>query len=129
MRHPSPHTGPVFNAGAVRDALGLVRLLWLGEHGDAFSPEDEDALADHLYRINLLTEVGKTLRRCLELGRSNPESVGGRAAIHGSAEAMDALAAAFPIELVDLARKRVVSWRPAPPTASTLRKEHRVKRG
>lgn len=128
MARPSPFTGPVFNAGAVRDALGLVRLLWLDEQDGETGP-GEDSLDAHLRRMNVLTEVGKSLRRCLELGRGSPDTIGHRAAIHGSTEAMDALLAAFPIELVRLAHKRVVSWRPAPPTEAMLKKRARMARG
>jgi hypothetical protein len=129
MTRPSPFTGPAFNAVAVRDALGLVRLLWLDEQNDPFGPDDAEALADHLYRINALTEIGKSLRRCLELGRGNPDSIGGRAAIHGAAEAMDALLAAFSTELVKLAHKRVVSWRPRALSEGELKKNARLNRG
>jgi hypothetical protein len=120
--------GPVFDRAAVRDALGLVRLLWAAEKGHDFSP-DEDALDAHLQRMNLLTETGKTLVRCLDLGRGGPETVGGRAALWQSTAAMDALVAALPDPLVQLAHARVVGRRPPKETERDDKRKVREGRG
>jgi hypothetical protein len=97
--------GPPFRPAAVRDALGLVRLL--------FAVEREGTDLD---RATLLTEVGKTLGECLGMGHLSPESLGYRAAVSRSAEAMDRLAAvAWPAdvaEVVGRARDRVRGVRP-----------------
>jgi hypothetical protein len=66
--------------------------------------------------MNLLTETGKTLVRCLDLGRSGADTLGGRAALWQSTVAMDALVAALPDPLVQLAHARVVGRRPAKET-------------
>jgi hypothetical protein len=124
---PRP-SGPAFNAAAVRDALGLVRLLWAVEKERSFGP-DEDALDAHLQRMNLLTETGKTLARCLDLGRRGPDTVGGRAALWQSTEAMDALVAALPDPLVRIAHARVVGRRPPKETVRDEKRKIRERRG
>lgn len=84
----------------MRDALGLVRLLWAVER------EGTD-----LDRATLLTEVGKTLGECLGMGHLSPESLGDRAAVSRSAEAIDRLATATwsadVAELVRMAQAQV----------------------
>jgi Zn ribbon nucleic-acid-binding protein len=87
----------------VDDALGPVRLLF------AIEREGTD-----LDRMKLLTEVGKTLVECLEVGhhhRDRPETLGYRAAVNRSADAVDKLAAmAWPAhvgEFVRVAQSRV----------------------
>jgi hypothetical protein len=88
--------GPPFRPRPVRDALGLVRLLWAVER------EGTD-----LDRTKLLTEVGKTLGECLEMGaRYLPESLAYRAAVSRSAEAMDKLAAVpWSADLAEVVRR------------------------
>jgi hypothetical protein len=89
----------------VRDALGLVRLL--------FAVEREGIDID---RTTLLAEVGTTLGQCLEMGHLRPESLGYRAAVDRSAAAMERLVAvtwsADVAELVRHARDRVCGVRP-----------------
>jgi hypothetical protein len=121
-------SGPVFNPAAVRDALGLVRLLWAVENGNSFGPEEDDFDA-HLQRMNLLTETGKTLVRCLDLGRGGPDTVGGRAALWQSIAAMDALVAALHEPLVQLAHARVIGRRPPKETERDEKRRAREKRG
>jgi hypothetical protein len=106
----------------------LVRLLWAVEQGHAFGP-DEDALDAHLQRMNLLTETGKALGRCLDLGRGGPDTVGGRAALSQSIAAMDALVAALPNPLVQIAHARVVGQRPAKETKRDDARKARERRG
>ena len=60
--------GPVFNRAAVRDALGLVRLLWPVERDHDFSP-DEDDLDAHLKRMNLLTEALDKIAELIDAAR------------------------------------------------------------
>lgn len=74
--------GPAFHAAQVRDALGLVRTLFAVER------EGTD-----ITRTAQLTEIGRTLAECLMLthGRA-PDTLGYRAAVHRSREAVDALA-------------------------------------
>lgn len=86
--------GPDFHPGAVRDALGLVRVLWLVER------EDTD-----LDRTAQLTEIGRTLRECLALAQRSPETLGYRAAVSRSADAVDKLAVmVWPAEIAELVR-------------------------
>lgn len=87
--------GPPFRPAAVRDALGLVRLLFVVEReGTDFD------------RATLLAEVGKILGECLEMGYLSPESLGYRAAVSRSAEAMDRLAAAaWPADVAEVVRR------------------------
>lgn len=87
--------GPSFHPAAVRDALGLVRLL--------FAVEREGTDLD---RAALLTEIGTTLGQCLEMGRLRPETLGYRAAVSRSAEAMDRLVTlTWPADVAELVRR------------------------
>ena len=86
--------GPAFHPHAVRDALGLVRLL--------FAVEREGI---DITRTAQLTEIGRTLGECLELAQRDPETLGYRAAVHRSREAVDQLAAmAWPAEIAEVVR-------------------------
>ena len=87
--------GPAFHPHAVRDALGLVRLL--------FAVEREGI---DITRAAQLTEIGTTLGECLELARGREsETLGYRAAVHRSREAVDQLAAmAWPAEIAEVVR-------------------------
>ena len=58
-----------FPAGPVRDALGLVRLLWAVERDGV-----------DLDRMKTLTEAGELLVLALQLSRSSVDSLGHRAA-------------------------------------------------
>lgn len=71
-----------FPASAVRDALGLTRILWIVENDGV-----------DLDRMREITEAGEMLVRALDLGRCRPESLGYRAALHWSETAMDKLTA------------------------------------
>ena len=88
----------------MRDALGLVRLLWrLDADGIDFGRQAD------------LAEIGKTLGETLTLGRGRPDTVGYRAAIVRADEAMDRLVglgwSGDAAELVRLARARVYGGR------------------
>jgi hypothetical protein len=72
----------------------LVRVLWLVER------EDTD-----LNRTAQLNEIGRTLRECLALAQRSPETLGYRAAVNRSADAVDKLAVmAWPAEIAELVR-------------------------
>ena len=98
--------GPAFHAAQVRDALGLVRLLFAVER------EGTD-----ITRAAQLTEIGTTLRECLDLAHMrSPETLGYRAAVTRSGEAMDRLAwmdwPADVAKLVRVAQARVKGVEP-----------------
>jgi hypothetical protein len=78
----SPPLGPTFRVRAVRDALGLVRLLFAVER------DGED-----LDRPAALVDLGKELVLALTLGRCGRDSLGYRAGVNRSVEVMDGLAA------------------------------------
>lgn len=92
--------GPSFHAGAVRDALGLVRVLF------ALERDGTD-----MTRTAQLVEIGKTLAECLGLAMRDPETLGYRAAVTRSCDAVDKLAAMeWPADVAEvrrLARDRV----------------------
>jgi len=89
-----------FPAGPVRDALGLVRLLWAVERDGV-----------DLDRIKALTEAGELLVVALQLSRASVDSIGHRAAIPRAMDAIDRLAAipwsADVAEVVRMACSRV----------------------
>lgn len=90
-----PRVG-TFQPGAVRDALGLVRVLWAVER---------DGEAD-VARLKSLSQIGAKLRETLDLGRLREETLGYRAAVLRSWEAVDALASlTWPAEVAELVRK------------------------
>ena len=89
--------GPSFHAHHVRDALGLVRLLFAVER------EGED-----ITRNTQLTEIGRTLAECLSLAQRAPETLGYRAAVTRSQEAVDKLAAMeWPADVAEVVRVAV----------------------
>ena len=79
-----PRPARLFPAGPVRDALGLVRLLWAVERDGV----DID-------RTKTLTEAGELLVLSLQLSRSSVDSLGHRAA---GPRALDAIAKLTSIE-------------------------------
>jgi hypothetical protein len=89
-----------FPAGPVRDALGLVRLLWAVERDGV-----------DLDRIRALTEAGELFVVALELSRAGVGSIGHRAAVPRAMDAVDRLAAiewsADMAEVVRMACSRV----------------------
>lgn len=89
--------GPVFHPGPVRDALGLVRLLF------ALEREGID-----ITRVAAVTEIGTTLGQCLKLGidaSDRQETLGYRAAVSRSADAMDQLVAmGWPADVGEVVR-------------------------
>ncbi len=114
-----------FHHAAVRDALGLVRLLF------ALEREGTDVT-----RTATLTNVGTTLADCLRLGtnmRDRPDTVGYRAAMHRSWDAVDKLAAmewpAHLAELVRHAQSRVKGTQPAKETDRDVKRRALAARG
>ena len=86
--------GPGFHAHQVRDALGLVRLLF------AIEREGTD-----ITRAADLTDIGRTLGECLGLAQRSPETLGYRAAVHRSCDAVNKLAAMdWPAEIAEVVR-------------------------
>jgi hypothetical protein len=96
-----------FPGVAVRDALGLVRLLWVLE-----------STGTDLDRMKALTEIGETLRDTLRQGRLDPECIGYSAGIRRAEHAVDRLVrlgwSADRADLVRLAADRVCGRRRAP---------------
>lgn len=123
--------GPVFRPGPVRDALGLVRLLWALDRESGGASEAD--FNDHLQRMNLLTAVGKTLSECLAMGQLSPETLGYRAAVSRSMDAMEKLAGApwddLTGPLVRLARDRVCGALPVKKTEREARRQASAARG
>lgn len=97
--------GPTFRVHAVRDALGLVRLLFAVERDGI----DFDRLA-------ALVDLGNELVLVLDLGRCGRDSLGYRAGVNRAIDVMSKLVAmTWPSEvaaLVQVARARVVGTRP-----------------
>jgi hypothetical protein len=127
--------GPVFRPGPVRDALGLIRLLWAVESASGGGTGEGDFDA-HLRQMNLLTETGRTLVECLGMGhhhRDRPETLGYRAAVNRSEEAMVKLAEApwgdVAGHLVRLARDRVCGAVAAKETDRDAKRKVREGRG
>ena len=112
----------------MRDALGLVRLLWAVEQSHAFGPE-EDPLDAHHQRMTQLAETATPLGRGLALDRGGPDTVGGRAALSQSIAAMDALVAAVPDPLIQTAHARIVGQRPPKETVRDETRKIRQGRG
>ena len=114
--------GPSFHGHAVRDALGLVRLL--------FSIEREGT---DITRAAHLTEIGTTFRDCLGLARRDPETLGYRAAVSRAHDAADRLAAmdwpAHVAEVVRVAQARVKGVEPRKLDARDQKKAASVGRG
>lgn len=80
--------------GAVRDALGLVRLLWIGERDGV-----------DLGRVSELTWIGETLRAALDHAGAKPGSRNAVLALARSAEAVERLAALeWSAEVAELVR-------------------------
>ena len=117
-----PRTVRPFPAGPVRDALGLVRLLWAVER---------DGL--DLDRINALTEAGELLVVALQLSRSSVDSLGHRAAVPRAMDAIDKLAAirwsGEVAEVVRVACARVSGERPKREEPRDVKREARAARG
>jgi hypothetical protein len=97
-RWPVPRPlGPVFHPAATRDALGVMRLLFALERDgiDITRPAE-------------LTDIGQTLGQCLKMGidmADRQETLGYRAAVSRSAEAMDKLLAmGWPAEVAEVVR-------------------------
>jgi len=84
-----------FPAGPVRDALGLVRLLWLVER------DGED-----LDRTKTLTEAGKLLSAALEMSLLRPESLGYKASLPRALDGVDLLVSLqWPADVAEVVRK------------------------
>jgi hypothetical protein len=96
--------GPTFHPRPVRDALGLVRMLFAVERDGT-----------DLDRPAALVEIGNKLVLSLDLGRWRRDSLGHRAAVNHATEAVDRLAAmTWPgevAEVVRIAQARVVGAR------------------
>ncbi|MFO0756985.1 MAG: hypothetical protein U0359_10855 [Byssovorax sp.] len=111
-----------FPRRAARDALGLVRLLWIDAHQ---LPDPE--------RSTALTTIGETLADALRMGALDPDSLGYRAATTRAVEAMDALLAlGWPgniAELIRQARARIAGPPPPYVSATDRRKARQQLRG
>lgn len=105
-----------FPARAVRDALGLVRLLYL----DALEGTDLD-------RQHALIGIGEALAEVLRRGQREPASFGRRASFERCAEAMHQLEAlgwtGGVAELVQAARARVAGPARTPPSDREVKRE------
>ncbi len=86
---------PPFPAGPVRDALGLVRLLWLVER------DGED-----LDRTKTLTEAGKLLSAALKMSLLRPESLGYKASVPRALDGVALLPSLqWPADVAEVVRK------------------------
>lgn len=89
-----PPSLPPFPAGPVRDALGLVRLLWLVERDGV----DVD-------RMKTLTEAGRLLRLGLKMSLMRHESLGYRASLPRAIDGVNLLASLeWPADLAEVVR-------------------------
>lgn len=89
-----PPALPPFPAGPVRDALGLVRLLWLVERDGV-----------DLDRTTTLTEAGKLLRMALEMSRLRQESLGYKASLPRAIDGVNLLASLeWPADVAEVVR-------------------------
>ena len=111
-----------FPAGPVRDALGLVRALWLVERDGV-----------DLDRIKALTEAGELLGVALRLSRSSVDSLGHRAAVPRAMDAIDRLMAipwsADVAEVVRAACGRVSGDKPKQEDARDAKRRVHAARG
>lgn len=117
--HPTIRTFP---AGATRDSLGLVRLLWKVEN---------DGI--DLDRVEAITQAGEWLALAIKLGRCAPDSLGYRAFMGWAERAMDLLTG---LEwspeygaLVNLASRRVRGETPRPDDKRETKRKALAGRG
>ncbi len=117
-----PRSVRPFPAGPVRDALGLVRTLWLVERDGV-----------DLNRIKALTEAGELLVVALRLSRSSVDSLGHRAAVPRAMDAMDKLRgiawSADVAEVVRVACGRVSGEKPRQEDARDAKRRVHAARG
>jgi hypothetical protein len=115
---------PPFPSGAIRDALGLVRLLWLAERDGL----DSEAIL----RSVELTEIGEALRQSLKGAAAPPDSREYAVALARSSAAVRRLLALgwspHVAELVKRAADRVQRGSPRIPDDRELRRQDRARR-